>query len=116
MKSLFLLLFSCLLSLQVHSQEYSVNFAIGGINPTNPSPSTPHAPALFPQASLNGHTLTIDVSADAEMLQLCQNNTVVYQTVIIGNGQIVQFPDLIIGECELILLAPTYIFSAVINL
>lgn len=99
----------------IFSNNVVFNLVIGG-EPFPPIPNVPHSPTLFPTASLKGHTLTISVRANVEILQLWQNNTVVYQTAIVTDGQVIVFPDSLTGEYELILSDLSHIYYSSISL
>ena len=117
------ILFSFLLllctSLSTNAQTESgidIIFSIIDRGPTNPLPTIPHAPIVFPQATLDGHTLYITRSVGAELLEVRQNDVVVYQTLITTDNPTIILPESITGDCEIILYCPVFTFVAFINL
>lgn len=111
---LFIVLFNCPIFSQSSGEQVSFSLSID--NTLFPKPYNPHAPIVFPQATLDGHTLYITRSVGAELLEVRQNDVVVYQTLITTDNPTIILPDTITGDCELILYCPVFTFVAFINL
>lgn len=109
---LFLSTFLLLISLFGYSQECTIVFGLADINPTLTRPYNPRSPIVFPQATLDDHTLYITRSVGAELLEVRQNDVAVFQTLISTDNPIIILPDTITGDCELILYCPVFTFVA----
>lgn len=116
----FLLLSILLLSYTVSSvsqvEDNNIVFSLFNDDIIVSTPGFPHAPIVFPQATLDDHTLYITRSVGAELLEVRQNDVVVYQTFITGDNPTIVLPDTITGECELVLYCPVFTFTADIEM
>lgn len=93
------------------AQTVEISFSLVD-TPDIPIISFPHAPIVFPQATLDDHTLYITRSVGAELLEVRQNDVVVYQTLIPTDNPTIILPESITGDCEIILYCPVFTFVA----
>lgn len=113
-RSLLLVLVSFLFISPIFSQVSGeeVSFSLSKDEILFPKPLFPHAPIVFPQATLDDHTLYITRSVGAELLEVRQNDVVVYQTLITTDNPTIILPESITGDCEIILYCPVFTFVA----
>lgn len=79
-------------------------------------PRSPMRPPQAPEATLNGHTLSIGEHPDLLLRLLNSDETVVFETYLPSSVYEVQLPENITGEYELCLYTDCFLFTGYVEL
>lgn len=93
--------------------EVEVGLQIADPNGTYPFP---RGPVLLPTVYIDGNTLSFEDLFGWHVLQIIQDDTVVYSTLVPAGVSSVILPSNLSGDCEFRLVADTYYYYGYISL